>query len=240
MKKFISIAMSLILVVVIIPITNIEVSASTSGSCGVDVIWSFDATEGTLTISGSGAMMDFNKPTTWDGNCSKIINVVIENDVTSIGKNAFSICESLMNIYIPLSVIKIEENAFEESNNLINVYYEGSNIDWNNFFGNSLNSIFSRERIKFNQTSIHECSFGQCKIINDPTCISEGKKIKKCSCGKEETETIPATGKHNYEWKDSIEATCTEPGIQTQNCTICNHVGESKNINNLYSIDIIS
>ena len=38
MKKFISLVMSLILIVMVIPILNIEVNASTSGDCGENVI----------------------------------------------------------------------------------------------------------------------------------------------------------------------------------------------------------
>lgn len=232
MKKIISFVMSIILFFVF-PILEIEVSASISGTCGENVIWSFDSSDGTLTVSGKGDMMNFNNVTTWNQNFSKIVNIVIEDGVTSIGSNAFGECDSLINIFIPLSVCEININAFKFCPSLKNVYYEGNEENWKNITIYSGNECLIRSDINYDQTSIHECTFGEWVITDKATCVSDGYKIRKCSCGIEEKESIPATGIHNYEWKASIEVTCTENGEEKQQCIVCGKVGETRIINKL-------
>ena len=75
----------------------------THGPCGKDgsdVKWELDTTTGTLTISGSGKMADYdrhyNQP--WANQKSSINKVVIGNNVTSIGDNAFSYCTALKDV----------------------------------------------------------------------------------------------------------------------------------------------
>ena len=70
--------------------------------------------DGTLTISGTGAMKDYNSddnrsPVYRNSNVKKI---VIEDDVTSIGESAFEWCENLTSIKIADSVTSIGNNAF--------------------------------------------------------------------------------------------------------------------------------
>ena len=74
----------------------------TSGTCGAkgnekNVHWTLDS-DGTLTISGSGAMADYdsyyNQP--WAGQRDNIKHLVVENGVTSIGNNAFRYCTNLI------------------------------------------------------------------------------------------------------------------------------------------------
>jgi hypothetical protein len=77
--------------------------------------------DGTLTISGTGAMPDYDATLTdddwvpthpWSMRRNSITAVVIENGVTSIGNFAFYGCRNLMFITIPHSVTKIGEMAF--------------------------------------------------------------------------------------------------------------------------------
>jgi len=69
---------------------------------------------GTLTISGKGKMADNITFTggAWNSSKSSVVNVVIENGVTSIGDRAFWECGRLMTIDIPESVTSIGEAAF--------------------------------------------------------------------------------------------------------------------------------
>ena len=59
-----------------------------SGDCTVTL------NNGTLTVSGNGAMADYiqsdNRP--WDGNKGDITSVVVESGVTSVGMAAFYFC----------------------------------------------------------------------------------------------------------------------------------------------------
>ena len=83
-------------------------------SCGDNVVWSFDETTGTLTISGSGDMYSHywydTRP--WFNMMEEITSVVIEDGVTSIGPNAFVACENLKTVNISDTVTSIGANAF--------------------------------------------------------------------------------------------------------------------------------
>ena len=62
-------------------------SATASGKCGANVTWEFDKSNGTLTISGTGAMYDYNyeaKNRPWESYGKEIKKVVIKNGVTTI------------------------------------------------------------------------------------------------------------------------------------------------------------
>jgi hypothetical protein len=70
----------------------------------------------TLTISGNGAMADYNyidNPSPWDLYKDSIKTLVIQDGVTYIGNSAFFDCRSLTGeLSIPNSVTSIGENAF--------------------------------------------------------------------------------------------------------------------------------
>ena len=91
---------------------------ATSGTCGENLTWTFDAATGTLTISGTGRMDDFgpwgedgvNRPS-WEQYDYRIQSVIIEEGVTSIGKRAFEGCD-MTSIELPGSLTHIEDSAF--------------------------------------------------------------------------------------------------------------------------------
>ena len=81
-----------------------------SGTCGDNLTWTLDE-EGTLTISGTGEMINYDE----DDNQWESLNVdtvVIENGVTSIGTYAFCNCSSLTSVTFPDGVIRIGDYAF--------------------------------------------------------------------------------------------------------------------------------
>ena len=86
-----------------------------SGTCGAMLSWVL-TDDGTLTISGTGAMTNFvtqglsDNP--WDNYSDQITNVVIKNGVTTIGNGAFSWFSALESVTIPSSVTSIGEFAF--------------------------------------------------------------------------------------------------------------------------------
>ncbi|MBQ2066715.1 MAG: leucine-rich repeat domain-containing protein, partial [Clostridiales bacterium] len=105
-----------------------------SGDCGANgnnVTWVLWDT-GTLTISGTGAMADYDliydssreaddawvPATPWFDYASSINSVVIEDGVTSIGDYAFDYCQNLTSVTIPDSVTSIGVTAFTECTNL--------------------------------------------------------------------------------------------------------------------------
>ena len=70
------------------------------GKNGNNVIATLDTVTGTLTISGSGKMADYDRhyKQPWANQRSSINKVVIGNNVTSIGDNAFSYCTALKDV----------------------------------------------------------------------------------------------------------------------------------------------
>ena len=84
-----------------------------NGKCGDNVYWSYDEDSKTLTISGTGAMNNYeeNNKAPWYGYCENILTVKIESGVTTIGSCAFEDCSSLTSVTIPNSVTTIGEEA---------------------------------------------------------------------------------------------------------------------------------
>lgn len=66
-------------------------AAGTSGKCGPSAYWSFDSSTGTLTISGSGAMNDYEYGDyPWMDYRDSIQTIVIGDQITQIGRYAFT------------------------------------------------------------------------------------------------------------------------------------------------------
>lgn len=82
--------------------------------------WEYDDATRTLTVSGTGAMPDFNSfdDQPWKDVREKIKTVVIETGVTSIGKQAFWGFEAMTSVTLPEGVETIGEHAFRNCNRL--------------------------------------------------------------------------------------------------------------------------
>ncbi len=84
---------------------------------------SWDLTDGVLTISGKGAMPDFEDTSEdlWQNRYKEVTHIVIEDGVTSIGDFAFYSYKNLESVNIPDSVTTIGNYAFCYCENLTNV-----------------------------------------------------------------------------------------------------------------------
>jgi len=154
-------------------------SAPTSGTCGNDLMWTFNEEDGVLTISGTGDMYDF----TFEGapwypimleSEAYVEAVVVEEGVTSIGDNAFGML-SVRNIVLPDSLKTIGQAAFESTQiSQITIPSSVTTIRkfafWNCF---SLTSIV----IPDNVTSLGERVFNNCYTLGTVTIGSGVKKI---------------------------------------------------------------
>lgn len=74
--------------------------------------------------------------------CSALISVTIPNSVTSIGYGAFNGCNNLTSITIPASVTSIGKNAFYDCRGLNSVYIPDFS-SWLNISMNGKNDLFS-------------------------------------------------------------------------------------------------
>ena len=101
---------------------------ATEGTCGEQLTWKLE--DGTLTISGTGAMEDYEEGgAPWYAQRDQIQTVVIEAGVTSIGNYAFYDSD-VQTVNIPVSVTKVGKDAFENCSSFSEIVYGGSKTDW--------------------------------------------------------------------------------------------------------------
>lgn len=113
-NRLLSMVLTVVLVLSCLPGTALPVFAvETSGSCGENLIWTFDETTGTLSISGTGAMTDFESmvDSPWNDLSSDVKSIEIKEGVTSIGDYAFANLSNLEALFIPEGVISIGYRA---------------------------------------------------------------------------------------------------------------------------------
>ena len=194
MKKLISILLSVILLSTVIcaaPFTvsaaveETEVVGASSGTTG-DCTWTLDD-NGTLTISGNGAMGDYDYD--YDYYCSEapwgydyyIKSVVIENGVTSIGRYAFCDCTGLTSIEIPDSVTSIGDSAFSDCTGLTSIEIPDSVTSIGNWAFDDCENLTS-VTIPDSVTSIGHYAFSNTAwYTNQPNgLIYAGKVAYKC------------------------------------------------------------
>ena len=165
-----------------------------SGTCGDNLTWKLDD-EGTLTISGKGAMTEWvnSDSAPWKTYSNTINKVVIQPGVTSIGGHAFSKCKNLTSITIPEGVTSIEGGVFYKCSSLTSITIPESvtSIGWYAFQGcSSLTSITIPEGV----TSIGKNEFSGCKNLTSIT-IPEGVTIIEAEafrgCSSLTSITIP-------------------------------------------------
>ena len=106
----------------------LEISDSeevTSGTCGDNLTWEFDAGTGTLTISGSGAMYDYtpdeDNAAPWYHLRKDIKNLVLSDDITTIGDCAFWGGAGMRTVHIPEGVVSIGNFAFDICEDLVEI-----------------------------------------------------------------------------------------------------------------------
>ena len=100
---------------------NAQTTWNIGSPTDTDVTATLDA--GTLTISGTGAMMNWSTNSTvpWYSVRTSITTITIDDGVTTIGQLAFNGCSSLTEVIIPNTVTTIGERAFESCQSLTEV-----------------------------------------------------------------------------------------------------------------------
>lgn len=152
-----------------------------SGTCGAGLAWTLDG-EGTLVISGTGAMEDFeidmsSRP--WGRYLRQIETIVIQPGVTSIGDYAFFIVTNLDNNYvksvsIPSTVTRIGDWAFGNCGGLeqITISDNVTEVGEHAFEDTGLRSVTIGSGI----TELPKSIFSGCNYLTD-VILSEGVKV---------------------------------------------------------------
>ena len=114
-KKIISAIMLMVIMVTTFPVNVFANPSEFEGSCGGNIMYSFNEYTGELVIQGQGKMQDFSSlnPSPWYSSYkNRITSIKIEDGITYIGKCVFMDCRGLTSITIPNSVIEIGRMAF--------------------------------------------------------------------------------------------------------------------------------
>ena len=95
-------------------------STPAEGQCGDNLYWSY--ANGTLSITGSGAMYDFSdEDVPWKDFRGTITSVSLPYGLTTIGTYAFAHCRVLSSITLPTTLTIIGDYAFYDCDALINM-----------------------------------------------------------------------------------------------------------------------
>ena len=168
MKKVLAIFFALCLAALLAPSAR-AATVVASGSCGENVTWVLDDA-GTLTISGTGAMVDYDSTNavSWRNLRSSITAVVVEDGVTSIGRYAFCWCTNLKEVTIGKDVEHIGESAFSYCYSLTDITIPDSVTSVGDEAFHYCKSLIS-VKLPAGITRIEERMFLSCESLADIT-----------------------------------------------------------------------
>lgn len=107
-------------------LATVPVWAGETGKIGTNVTYTL-TDDGTLTISGTGDMTDYDYEKSHVFNNQSIKNI-IANGITSIGECAFCNCYNLTSVDIPTSITSINSTAFYGCHKMKTIYVSLDNI----------------------------------------------------------------------------------------------------------------
>ena len=194
-KRLLSFVLAVLMIASLLPATALAAGIVDSGTCsaegdGSNLTWTLDS-EGTLTISGTGAIKNYfwNDAAPWKNQgvkravitsgvthigtlafygCTDMTDITIPDSVTEIYIDAFSFCSSLTSVVIPDSVTRIDREAFYYCDSLTNITLPDS-ITYiaDNVFGGcySLTGVVIPDSV----TSIGDGAFAKCKSLTNVT-----------------------------------------------------------------------
>ena len=104
-------------------ILTAEFAQIISGRCGDNLYWSYNKSDQSISITGSGEMYNYTSGTQpWLLFKEQIVEVTTTNTVTSIGTSAFEGCARLGKISLGTGLEKIAANAFSGCTRLYDIY----------------------------------------------------------------------------------------------------------------------
>ena len=211
-KRFLSILLTAVLLLCAVPLglglvdTAYAAETANSGTCGDNVTWRL-SDDGVLTISGTGAMQDYESygsaTAPWYIGRSRIKSVVIESGVTGIGDYAFYDCSALTSVTIPGSVTSIGEYAFSRCEALTSMTIPGSVTSIGNFAFSSCDALTS-VTIPDGVTSIGTDAFSSCDALTSVTISVSVTKIGAYAFSSCEALTDIYYGGYGVDWLAAI------------------------------------
>ena len=123
MKRWMSLILSFCMLFSMLPVWTLPIYATYSGSCGDNLTWSFDSETGTLTISGTGSMQEYEyqRDTPWYSFRDDIISIAVTEGVTTLSSGIFKRCDNLISVTLPEGLVAVGRTAFYWCENLTSV-----------------------------------------------------------------------------------------------------------------------
>ncbi|MBP3593656.1 MAG: leucine-rich repeat protein [Lachnospiraceae bacterium] len=208
------------------------------GYCGEEgneqnVIWTY--ANGTLTISGTGAIADQrdnydNRP--WEEYVDQITTIVVNDGITSIGEAAFWRFQKLTTAKLPDSLTTISQQAFYGCTALKTVNFPANlkTIEGWAFLGCALESVTLPEGL----TTIGYRAFSECKNLTSVTVPASVTTIDEGAFGYSPAKITVAEDNPNYSSdehgvlfdKDKTTLIYCRPNIEVETYTIPSTVTE--------------
>ena len=169
MKKILSVILTVLLIVSIVPAFQFSVSAATNG------YYTYTVTNGKATITDVDIIIsgDVKIPKTLGGcdvksiadhafyECTRLTGVTLPDGVTDIGKAAFGFCQSLTSVNLPSTVTTIDDGAFSDCSRLEEVNIPNGVITIGNYAFSNCDRL-TEIVIPDSVTALGEYAFGWC------------------------------------------------------------------------------
>lgn len=119
LSKTLAFLLVLALCIGMLPSIAFSSNIITSGSCGSDLKWSYDA-DGVLRFTGSGAMKDYDWSSLPPWSRYTISDLILPEGLTAIGDLCFSGCRFLnVELKLPSTLVFIGNDAFSEASGFV-------------------------------------------------------------------------------------------------------------------------
>ena len=232
-KRILSFALALCFVLTLLPAAFAD-SAPTSGKCGDNLTWTLK--DGTLTISGTGDMYDYDD--SWDNSApwqreygDMITEVVIKQGVTSIGDHAFEWLGNLTSVQLPGSLKSIGASAFRYCYDLESINVSADNSTYSSEDGVLFNKdktelvMYPQGKTNTSYTvpssvvRIGEWAFSDCENLESislPECLTTIGAAAFVGCGLKSI-TIPSSVVEieDFSCGDNLESINVSAGNKT-------------------------
>ena len=164
--------------------------------------------------------------------CS-LTSFVVNPSVSKIEQNAFSGCNTITTVFYKTGSVGASIAAYPsttahlgyfiyssmEETPLLVVINGGAvpTGETRSVCPHSLGSGFLITSVEQSLTGVSFSDWGKWSTVKEASCTEDGSVKRTCSCGEEETESVPK----GHDWdagKISTPATCTEKGVKTFTC----------------------